>query len=320
MTDRSKPPEEQINAAAERCRNWGRWGTDDEAGCLNFVTPESIVAAARCVRRGKVFSLSIPFDHRGPQRSGGRRFNPIHSMVADGSDVIASTTPLANGVGFSDDAVHMPLQCGTQWDALSHVFDHGKMWNGYSAGEVTSRGASRNGIEKVRSRMVGRGVLLDMPRFKGVEQLEPGYAIGVDDLDGCIAHQGNTSRIQPGDFLLVRTGQMGHCKKHGWGSYAGGDAPGLSFYTADWLHARRLAAIVTDTWGMEVRPNELPNSFQPLHQVVIPNMGLTIGEIWDLEELAADCAEDSVYEFMLVAPPLPITGAVGSPVNPQAIK
>jgi kynurenine formamidase len=320
MTDRSKPTEEQINAAAQRCRNWGRWGANDEAGCLNFVTPESIVAAARCVRKGKVFSLSIPFDHLGPQRGSGRRFNPIHSMVVDGSDVIASDFKLANGVGFSDDCVHMPLQCGTQWDALSHVFDHGKMWNGYSANEVTSFGAAKNGIEKVQSRMVGRGVLLDMARFKHVDHLEPGYAISVDDLDGCIAQQGETSGVQTGDFLLVRTGQMGHCKANGWGTYAGGDAPGLSFYTADWLHAHELAAIVTDTWGMEVRPNELPNSFQPLHQVVIPNMGLTIGEIWNLEELAADCAADSVYEFMLIAPPLPITGAVGSPVNPQAIK
>jgi kynurenine formamidase len=320
MSEARKRPEQEIGEAAERCRNWGRWGADDEAGCLNYVTADKIVAAARCVRSGKVFSLAVPFDHRGPQRGVGRRFNPIHTMLADGSDVIASETPLANGVGFSDDAVHMPLQCGTQWDALSHVFDRGKMWNGYGAGEVTSRGAARNGIEKVRNRMVGRGVLLDIARYKNLDSLEPGYAISSDDLDGCIARQGKSSQVSEGDFLLVRTGQMGHCKKNGWGSYAGGDAPGLSFYAADWLHRSRIAAIVTDTWGMEVRPNELANSFQPLHQVVIPNMGLTIGEIWDLEDLAADCASDGIYEFMLVAPPLPITGAVGSPVNPQAIK
>lgn len=320
MNDRNRPAEEQIHAAAERCRNWGRWGADDELGCLNYVTPDRVVAAARCVRKGKVFSLAIPFDYRGPQRGGGRRFNPILTMLADGSDVVAQQQPFPNGVGFSDDAVHMPLQCATQWDALSHVFDREKMWNGYSAAEVTSGGARKNGIEKTRDRMVGRGVLLDVARFKGVDSLDPGYAITEADLDGCIAKQGESSRVGPGDFLLVRTGMMGHCKQHGWGTYAGGDAPGLSFYAADWLHRSEIAAIITDTWGMEVRPNEFAHSFQPLHQVVIPNMGLTIGEIWDLEALGEDCAADGVYEFMLVAPPLPITGAVGSPVNPQAIK
>jgi kynurenine formamidase len=113
---------------------------------------------------------------------------------------------------------------------------------------------------------------------------------------------------------------MGQCRRDGWGSFAGGDAPGLSFDTAGWLHRNELAAIATDTWGFEVRPNELAESFQPLHQVVLPNMGLHIGEIFDLEALADDCARDGVYEFFFVAPPLPITGAVGSPINPYAIK
>ena len=106
----------------------------------------------------------------------------------------------------------------------------------------------------------------------------------------------------------------------GWGDYAGGDAPGLSFHTATWLHERQIAAVATDTWGMEVRPNEIPNTYQPLHQVLIPNMGLLVGEIFDLDGLAEDCARDGVYEFQFVAPPLPVTGAVGTPVNPLAIK
>jgi kynurenine formamidase len=95
---------------------------------------------------------------------------------------------------------------------------------------------------------------------------------------------------------------------------------GAVVHTADWVHTRQLAAVATDTWGMEVQPNEIPDTYQPLHQVFIPNMGLTIGEIFDLDELAADCAADGVYEFFFVAPPLPITGAVGSPINPLAIK
>jgi len=307
--------ETAVAEAAEKYRNWGRFGEADQRGTLNFVTPEKIVAAARLVKTGKVFALAIPFDRRGPQPGGGR-FNPIHTMAFDGGDTLA----LPHGIGFSDDYVYMPLQCATQWDALSHAFDRGKMWNGYDAREVTSFGARRNSIDQVRDRFVGRGVLLDVARYKGVTHLEPGYAIGVDDLDGCIAAQGETSRVGQGDFLLVRTGQMGYCQEHGWGEFAGGDAPGLSFYTAGWLHGREIAAVATDTWGAEVRPNELEKAFQPLHQIALPNIGLHLGEIFDLEKLAADCAEDHVYEFLFVAPPLPITGAVGSPINPYALK
>jgi kynurenine formamidase len=120
---------------------------------------------------------------------------------------------------------------------------------------------------------------------------------------------------------MVRTGQPAMCRaRGGWGDYADGDAPGLSFSTAEWIHRHELAAVATDTWGMEVRPNEIPDTYQPLHQVLIPTMGMLVGEIFDLEVLAADCARDKVYEFLFTAPPLPITGAVGSPVNPIAIK
>jgi kynurenine formamidase len=312
----SNETETIINEAAERYRNWGRWGEDDERGTLNFVTPDKVVAAASLVRKGQVFSLAIPFDQNGPQSGQYGRFNPIHGMAFDGGD----TLPLPHGIGFADDTVFMPLQCATQWDALSHAFDRGKLYNGYDAKEVSSLGAARNGIEKAAGNFAGRGVLLDMARFKGVDALEPGYAITEEDLDACIAAQGDSSAVGSGDFVLVRTGQMGQCRRDGWGTFAGGDAPGLSFHAAGWLHRNELAAIATDTWGFEVRPNELAESFQPLHQVVIPNMGLHIGEIFDLETLAGDCAEDGVYEFFFVAPPLPITGAVGSPINPYAIK
>ena len=302
-----------------RCRNWGKWGPDDERGTLNYITADAIVEVARLVRRGVVFSLAIPFDSKGPQVPGARRFNPIHRMTLTGPDCTTGAVRFPGGAGFTDDMVVMPLQCATQWDALSHCFEDGRMYNGYDANEVSSRGAKRNGIDKVARGIVGRGVLLDVPRTKGVGWLEPGYAITAADLDAAVAAQKVT--IARGDALLVRTGHMALCRdRGGWGDYAGGNAPGLSFHTADWVHDHEIAAVATDTWGMEVRPNEFPETFQPLHQVFIPNMGLTIGEIFDLEELAADCATDGVYEFFFVAPPLPITGAVGSPINPLAIK
>jgi kynurenine formamidase len=303
--------------AAMRASNWGKWGPDDQQGTVNYITPEKVVEAAGLIRRGKVFSLAMPFDENGPQ-SGRGRMNPTLAMRRTGTDFAAEAFETASGIGFADDMLTTSLQAATHWDALAHIFDRGQMWNGYSAAEITSLGARRNGVQHLRDRIVTRGVLLDMARYKGVEWLEPGYAISEGDLLGCLAAEGTT--VGTGDIVLLRTGQMGYCKTHGWGTYAGGDAPGLSFYTADWLYRTELAGVASDTWGVEVRPNELANCPQPLHQVMIPHIGLLVGELFDLEELAVDCAADGRYEFFFVAAPLPITGAVGSPINPQAIK
>jgi kynurenine formamidase len=306
-----------IREAAVRISNWGKWGPDDQRGTVNYITPEKVVEAAGLVRSGKVFSLAMPFDENGPQ-SGRGRINPTLAMRRTGTDFAAGARGNPSGIGSADDMLTTSLQAATHWDALAHIFDRGQMWNGYSAAEVTSLGARRNGVEHLRDRIVSRGVLVDMARYKDVEWLEPGYAISEDDLLGCLAAEGVTAGT--GDIVLFRTGQMGYCKTHGWGTYAGGDAPGLSFYTADWLHRTELAGVASDTWGVEVRPNELANCPQPLHQVMIPHIGLLVGELFDLEELATDCAVDGRYEFFFVAAPLPITGAVGSPINPQAIK
>ena len=127
--------------------------------------------------------------------------------------------------------------------------------------------------------------------------------------------------VDRGDIVLVRTGQLAMCKSRGsWAGYNGGDAPGLSLTCAEWIYRKEIAGYATDTWGTEVIPNETPDVFQPIHCVSLVHTGVLVGEIFDLEGLAADCAADGVYEFFFVAPPLPITGAVGSPINPQAIK
>ena len=308
-----------IHAAAGRLTNWGRWGPEDEAGTLNNVSAQDIINAARLIRKGKSFSLALNFDNQGPQ-SGlwGNRFNPIHTMLATGVDAAAGRQE-AIGIRYADDMVTMPLQCGTQWDALGHIFFGEKMWNGYDAKLVDCNGAQKNGIEKVKDKMVGRGVLLDVARAKGVESLEDGYGISNAELDQCAAAQG--VEIRKGDFVIVRTGHMERCLKSGqWGGYAGGDSPGLRFETADWIRRKDIAAICADTWGCEVRPNESTEASQPWHWVVIPMIGISMGEIFYLKDLAEDCAQDRVYEFFFCAPPLPITKAVGSPVNPIAIK
>jgi len=155
-------------------------------------------------------------------------------------------------------------------------------------------------------------------------ELPDGFAITVEHLEHAIAAQGPTSVVGSDEIVLVRTGQLTRARRgvaagSGWGEYAGGPAPGLSFTTVGWLHATEIAAIATDTWGFEVRPNEFDEAFQPLHQVAIPHLGLFLGEMWDLDTLADACSTEGRHEFFLAAAPLKVTGAVGAPLNPIAV-
>jgi kynurenine formamidase len=323
MDNTTTPTVETVRELSAKYSNWGRWGKDDQRGTLNHVVRADVVAAAACIRSGKRISMALPFDSDGPQIGGFGRFNPIHLMFRDGGDIVSGTIvdDFYGGndrhIRGTDDMIIMPLQSGTQWDALAHIMFEDKMYNGYPARQVTSRGARVNDITQARDSIAGRGVLLDMARFKGVEALDPGYAITADDLDAC--EQAHGVAVGRGDFVLIRTGQLGE-RRGKWGDYAGGPAPGLGFASVPWVAEREIAGVATDTWGMEVLPNETPDVFQPLHCIFIVAMGLYIGEIFDLEELASDCAADGQYDFFFCAPPLPISRGVGSPVNPMAIK
>ncbi|WP_106399469.1 cyclase family protein [Actinocorallia populi] len=320
MTLDRTDPEGEIAKAAEKYSNWGRWGDDDVLGTVNFLTEAKRREGAALVRRGVSFSLAQSFDMNGPQKGWRRRTNPVHTMLDTGTDAALGNQGFPHGIGGADDVIAMPLQCSTQWDGLGHIFDHGRAWNGRPAEKVvTSDGDLVTGIETLAAPIVGRGVLLDVGRVIGTDgELPDGFAITEEHLVATAEAHGVA--VGRGDIVCVRTGQLARARRDGWGDYAGGPAPGLSFTSAGWLHRTEIAAIATDTWGFEVRPNEFDEAFQPLHQVAIPNMGLLIGEMWDLEALAADCAEDGVHEFFLTAPPLPVTGAVGSPVNPLAVK
>ncbi len=314
--------EQSIALVDELClryRNWGRWGAEDQKGTLNFVTPEVLKYAATMIRSGRVISCAVPFDSNGPQSGGfGGRTNPVHSMLQDGGDIALGAQDHLPVLRYTDDAVSMPLQCSTQWDALAHIFYRGQMYNGHGLEHVTSTGATINGIEKIADGVVGRGILLDVPRHRGVDWLEAGQAIDDTELAECAEAQG--VEVRSGDIVLIRTGQIAQVRSDGaWGQYDGGPAPGLGVAAAHWFAANEVAAFATDTWGTEVLPNDTPGVFQPLHLILLVNAGMTIGEIFDLEPLAAACAEEGRYEFFFSAPPLPITGAVGSPVNPLAI-
>jgi kynurenine formamidase len=201
------------------------------------------------VKGGSLPRLGLNLDENGPQRGlFGGRWNPLHQMLATGTDAMAGKHDVTPGLRYADDAINLPTQAATQWDALSHVFLGDKMWNGYPASLVDSRGAHKNGIEKFANKMVGRGVLLDVARHKGVDCLDDGYPITVADLDETAHAQG--VEVRRADFVIVRTGQMeDRLRKGEWGGYAGGPAPGLAFETLDWIHGRQIAGICSDTWG-----------------------------------------------------------------------
>ena len=184
---------------------------------------------------------------------------------------------------------------------------------------MTSAGARYNSITNLKDRAVGRGVLLDVPRALDRPWLEPGDVIQAEDLEACAERQG--VEVGEGDFVLVRTGHLAQCRADGdWGTYCGGASPGLGLGAADFLCPRHVVGVATDTWGIEAIPYETEGVRAPLHVVLLVNAGVYIGEMWDLEALAEDCAADGRYTFVPDRASLTITGAVGSPINPLAIK
>jgi kynurenine formamidase len=309
----------------KRYSNWGRWGEEDQLGTLNFISPGTIRSAAREVKDGRVFSLAISLDGKGPQRGVAGRFNPMLLMTRDGGDAITGAYQTDWGGGVeketrsTDEVIIMPTQGGTHWDSLAHIIHKDRMYNGRSASEVSSTGAKKNGILASREKIFGRGVLLDIPKLEGKKWLAPGEGITSSMLEEAAEKQG--VKIKEGDIVLVRTGHMEAVRKRGaWEDYAGGDQPGLSIDALEWIAKNKIAAIGNDTWGLEVQPFEVKEVHIPFHVLAIVHMGLTLGEIFDLEALAKDCASDGRYTFFLAAQPLPFTKGVASPINPSAIK
>lgn len=329
------PTEVEFREVALRVSNWGRWGPDDQLGTLNHITPDRIREAAVLVRQGKVYSLGLQIDENGIWGGSTFRRNPVHLMTVDGGDseLIAHLSGwegpgqsiLAAFWGrhlarFNDDVIFMPLQASSQWDALSHVYYDGQMYNGVPASAVTSQGATALGIERLGGGITGRGVLVDVARHRGVEHLPPNEAIEAEELDATLAAEGVT--LKSGDILLVRTGWWPQFRAMGDPARWRSGCPGLSWTCAEWLHRHDVAAVAADNTAVEQSRSHYEEDDQsmPLHLLCLRDMGMPFGELWDLESLATDCASDGVYEFLVAAPPLKVTGGVGSPVNPLAIK
>jgi kynurenine formamidase len=308
---------ENFDHLAETLRNWGRWGAEDQRGTLNHIGPEALMRAVGSVRAGKLFSLGLGFDRNGPQL-GRDRFNPLVYVT----DLFTAPNPAYPNVIYSDDVIHMPLQAATQWDALGHVHYDGELYNGCNARECLSeKGASRMGIEHLATPgIMSRGLLIDIARFKGVARLPIDYAITVDDLNACCEQQGVD--VQAGDIILVRTGHIQTFTLDNDRRAFMGMQPGLSYRTAEWVHDKSVAAVCADNKAVEIIHPEGLESAMPLafHMLCLRDMGCPLGEMFNLEALAADCAADGHYAFLLAAPPLAVTNGFGSPVNPLALK
>jgi kynurenine formamidase len=278
-----------VRAWGERFSNWGRWGDDDWLGTLNFITRERVLAACAIPRSGRVISCALPIDAPQSAARGAREGAPL------------------------------PLPCATQWDALARVSYDGKIYNGYELASLSIGDLAERRFDQARGGVIGRGVLLDVPRLARQRWLDNGRAIRPADLDACAEAFGVT--IESGDTVLVRTGMLARCREQqSWAGYFGGPAPGLSAHCARWIYEREIAAIATDTWGVEVRPYETADCSQPLHRIAVRNTGLLIGEVFDLDALADACAEDQRYEFLFTAAPIPSSGSASAPINPLAIK
>jgi kynurenine formamidase len=306
------PPE--VKELATKVRNWGRWGDDDEIGTLNLITDEVVAAAAKEIRTGKRLALGLPLDEHGPQTGANPgRDNPVREMVLVDAPLLGDPADFTT----SDDKVAMGIQAGTHWDALAHVSYEGNLYNGVKSSEVISAaGATRMGIDKIRT-IVGRGVLLDVAKAKGVDRIEGNYPLTAADLDA--ACELGKVEVRSGDIVLIRTGQMQLFHAGDREAYTA-PCSGPSLQTVEWFHAHDVAAIATDNLVCECFPSEREDAMLAVHLLHLVDMGMTQGQNWDLEALARDCGDDGRYSFFLDASPLPFTHALGSPVNPVVIK
>jgi kynurenine formamidase len=310
------PLSDALRELSARVSNWGRWGADDERGTLNLVTSDAVRRGAAAVRQGRAFSLAIPFASDGPQWDNVNmplRTNPKINTYA----VNVSFTGDRADFTTSDDAFSMGSQAATHWDSLAHVGYEGKLYNDTDDSVITAEGgAQRLGVQVIGA-VATRGILLDVARVHDVDHFDDNYAITASDLDRAAAATGVT--VEAGDAVLVRTGQM-HYLRLGDRQRYSHPSPGLSTGTIPWLRDHDVAAVATDTLTFEVYPCEDPAVFMPVHMIHLRDMGLLQGQVWMLDDLATDCAADGQYDFLLCATPLPLTGAVGAPIAPTAIK
>jgi kynurenine formamidase len=297
-----------FQALYERLRGQSQWGADDRRGALNHITAGRRVAAAREVQLGQAVTLAAPL-------AGSAADNPepgarhMKRLPHEPSDVA--------GVSFAADQLVMNIHgdVDSHIDALSHVSYNGTLYNGVAPGVVTSNGASELSIDDARDGIVGRGVLLDIPRLRGVDWLEPGDHVTADELTG--AETAQQVRVGPGDLLFVR---VGHRRRRGdlgpWDVAA--SRAGLHPLAVEFLAERQVATLGCDS-NSDTAPSVVEDVAFPVHVLAINAMGMYLLDYLQFGDLVPLCEAAGRWSFLCVIAPLRLPGGTGSPVNPIAI-
>jgi len=305
-----------FNALFEKLKNWGRWGPHDDKGTLNYITPDKIVAAAALIKSGRSVSMSIPID----KEAGPDNPHPAVHYMARTHDIGGGGAAKGLHVGFATDFLGIQFHgdCHTHLDALCHISYDGLLYNGLPAQTVTTEGAARLDVTAYAGGVSGRGVLIDVPRYRGVKWLEPGEAVTADEILEIEESEG--VRLGRGDIMLFRTGQYRRRLEMGpWKVGEGGEGrAGLDPYSLVLLHEREVAAFLPEGDG-EVSPSYAEGLASPIHALQVAAMGMLCADSLQLEELAAVCEGEKRFEFFVCIAPLRLPGATGSPFNPIAV-
>jgi kynurenine formamidase len=300
---------EQFDALFREVSNWGRWGDDDQRGALHHLTAERVVAATRLVREGVSVTLSRPLATEAAI-SNPEPAEHHMTMLTDtdiGSGSLRFTKDYIGADYHNDGHTHI--------DAFCHVAYHGSLYNGWPQDSVDAEGATVDSIDVLKNGLVGRGVLLDIPRLRGLRWLEPGEHISREDLQAAESEQGLA--VDEGDILLVRTGHARRLDELGpW------DTPsakaGLHPTAVPFMAERRIAALGCDG-NSDTAPSSTEGVSFPIHVLTLNAMGVHLLDYLQFEDLRAVCERTGRWEFLFVAAPLRVDGGTGSPINPIAI-
>jgi kynurenine formamidase len=297
----------------EALRTWlpeqGSWGEADCLGAVNHITPAGIVAATAEVHLGRTVSLASPIvgdataDNPDPA---------VHRMTSEpGADMVDG------GLHFALDRLTMNVHgnADSHLDALCHVVYQGRLYNDVPASALGTAGAETLSVNTIRDGIVGRGVLLDIPRLRGVQWLEPGDHVTAEEL--VAAERAQHVRFGQGDLLLVRVGHRKRRDELGpWD--AATTRAGLDPRAVQLLAERQVAVLGSDS-NNDAAPSDIPGVAFPVHVLAIQALGLPLLDYLQFEELLPLCEQHERWSFLCVVAPLRVPGATGSPVNPIAV-
>jgi len=322
MTTADKPVPDLTEFLKDSPKNWGKWGPDDEVGCLNYLDAAQVLRGVAAVKSGKTFTLQVDVGHKGGDPVWPGRSGAIRTTVVDkGTFRSGKMAKFPGGAEYADDFISMFLQGSTQYDALGHVWYDDTLYNGYPA-DSTGAGMSKASVHPIAVKgVVGRGILLDMARHRGKDVLAKGETFTHEDLMECAAAQG--AEIQKRDIIIIRTGWIGSFYTTPAEEFFKDFVePGLTYSPelVQWFADMEIPNLVTDTIANEVTVHAESGIILPLHNALMRNLGVTLTEIAQLDPLGADCAEDGQYEFLYTAAPLKIVEGTGAPVNPIVVK